>query len=290
MTGLKFLDDISGLIFLKARAPWHSVRACIYAVFGLMVLVAPILAQPLTESGQQALLDQGNRAFEQALDSTNEQQAQGYYRQAIEAYQQLLTAGVHNAKLHYNLGNAYFLHHDLGRAILHYRRGLQLEPANQRLRANLRYARSQRLDQIDPSAQRALVTRLLFWHDDIGLQTQVTLALIGFLLAWGGAFAHLVWRRPFYLWCMAAAAFGFVLLASSALVVHAHHATARHGVVVVQETPVRKGNGASYALQFPQPLHSGAEFLVQERRGSWLHIRLDNGARGWIRHAHAELW
>lgn len=266
------------------------MTGCIYFALWLMILAAPILAQPLTESDQQALLEQANRAFEQALDSTDEQQAQGYYRQAIEAYQQLLTAGVRNAKLHYNLGNAYFLHHDLGRAILHYRRGLQLEPANQRLRANLRYARSQRLDQIDPSAQHAFVSRLLFWHDDLGLQTQVTLALIGFLLAWAGAFAHLLWRRPSYLWLIAAGAFSFVLFASSALVVHRQHTTARHGVVVAQETPVRKGNGASYALQFPQPLHSGAEFLVQERRGSWLHIRLDNGASGWIRRAHAELW
>jgi hypothetical protein len=262
----------------------------IFSVFWLMILAVPILAQPLSESEQRTRFDQANRAFEQALDSTDEQQAQGYYRQAIEAYQQLIAAGVRNAKLHYNLGNAYFLHHDLGRAILHYRRGLQLEPANQRLRANLRYARSQRLDQIDPSAQQAFISRLLFWHDDLGLQTQVTLALIGFLLAWAGAFAHLFWRRPSYLWLTGVGAFGFVLFASSAFVVHTQHAPARHGVVVAQETPVRKGNGASYALQFPQPLHSGAEFWVQERRGSWLHIRLDNGASGWIRHAHAELW
>lgn len=290
MTGLQFLDHSGSIVFSEGRDGLHAVRALTYCAFWLIFLVASVLAQPLTESVQQAFLDQGNRAFEQALDSTDEQQAQGYYRQAIEAYQQLLTAGVRNAKLHYNLGNAYFLHHDLGRAILHYRRGLQLEPANPRLRANLRYVRSQRLDQIDPSAQHALVSRLLFWHDDIGLQTQITLALIGFLLAWAGAFAHLFWRRSFHLWLMAAAAFGFVLFASSALVVHTQHTTARHGVVVAQETPVRKGNGASYALQFPQPLHSGAEFRVQERRGAWLHIRLDNGASGWIRRAHAELW
>ena len=60
--------------------------------------------------------------------------------------------------------------------------------------------------------------------------------------------------------------------------------------MVAADTPVRKGNGASYTLQFPQPLHSGAEFTVLEIRGSWLHIQLDNGANGWIRKAHAELW
>ena len=235
-------------------------------------------------------MSQANDAFEQALDSTDDQQSQGYYQQAITAYEQLLATGLRNAKLHYNLGNAYFLHHDLGRAISQYRRGLQLEPGNPRLQANLRYARSQRLDQIDPSAQQALVSRLLFWHDNLSLQTQVTLAMIGFLLAWIGAFAHLFWRNTLYLWLTAAAAFGFVLFASSAIVVHTQNATEQHGVVVAPETPVRKGNGASYALQFPQPLHSGAEFEVQEQRGSWLHIQLDNGASGWIRKTHADIW
>lgn len=261
-------------------------------LFGLLLILfaLPGLVQALSKVDQAALLSQANTAFEQALDSTDAQQAQGYYQQAITAYKELIDTGLHNAKLHYNLGNAYFLHHDLGRAISQYRRGLQLEPGNPRLQANLRYARSQRLDQIDPSVQHTLVSRLLFWHDNLSLQTQVALALIGFLLAWAGAFAHLFWRRTAYLWLTAAAAFGFVLFASSALVVHTQNATQQHGVVVATETPVRKGNGASYALQFPQPLHSGAEFAVREQRGSWLHIQLDNGASGWIRKAHADLW
>ncbi len=261
-----------------------------FVVWILVLSIRPLHAQSLSQVDQQSLLTQANTAFEQALDSTDPQQAQGYYQQAITAYEQLLDTGLHNAKLHYNLGNAYFLHRDLGQAISQYRRGLQLEPGNPRLQANLRYARSQRLDQIDPSVQQALVSRLLFWHDSLSLQTQVTLALMSFLLAWAGAFAHLFWRRTSYLWLIAAATFGFVLFASSAIVVHTQNATEQHGVVVARETPVRKGNGASYALQFPQPLHSGAEFAVQEQRGSWLHIQLDNGASGWIRKAHADLW
>jgi tetratricopeptide (TPR) repeat protein len=237
-------------------------------------------------------LEQANRAFEQALTSKQPQAAQGYYQQAIEAYEQLLAAGHENAKLHYNLGNAYFLRQDLGRAIAHYRRGLRFEPGNERLRANLRYARSQRRDHLEPTPDptQALVTRVLFWLDDMALRTQITVALTGFVLFWICA-ALLLFRRSAMLrWLLAGTACLFLLFAASTTVVHLRHTQERHGVIVASTAPVRKGNGESYALQFPQPLHSGAEFRILEERGSWLHIRLPNGADGWVRQALTTVW
>ncbi|ETX04041.1 MAG: hypothetical protein ETSY2_31095 [Candidatus Entotheonella gemina] len=126
-------------------------------LIALLLSPAALLAEPvnLAPEALQARLEQANQAFQQALDTTDTESAQGYYQQAIDAYTQLIDAGVHNAKLYYNLGNAHILRNDFGRAILNYRRGLQLEPGNSRLQANLRYARSQRLDQIETSAQQA---------------------------------------------------------------------------------------------------------------------------------------
>ncbi|MGQ4808990.1 hypothetical protein NKDENANG_02385 [Candidatus Entotheonellaceae bacterium PAL068K] len=268
--------------------PLSYVPLAFWLLLGL--LLGPATARTLTKSQQLAVLEQANRDFEQALASREHREAQGYYQQAIDGYAQLIAAGVHNAKLYYNLGNAYFLRDDLGQAIVHYRRGLRLEPGNQRLQANVRYALSQRIDQFDSSTQQALLPRLLFWHDEIRLQTQITLALLGFLLAWICAFVHLFRQPPALLWFMAAAALIFLLFSGSAFVVHAQYATTRHGVIVTREAPVRKGNGESYTLQFPQPLHSGAEFTVLEERGAWLHVRLENRATGWVRREHTALW
>ncbi|ETW95060.1 MAG: hypothetical protein ETSY1_32175 [Candidatus Entotheonella factor] len=258
----------------------------------LFIVPCTLCAEPsnLAPDAWQAHLEQANRAFQQALDTTDTEQAQGYYQQAINVYTELINAGVHNAKLYYNLGNAHILRNDFGRAILNYRRGLQLEPGNPRLQANLRYARSQRLDQIETSAQRAFMSRLFFWKDDLTLQTQVIIAVALFWLAWAGAFAHRFWRRSTWLWLTGGAAFAALLFAGSAWIIHMQNTATQHGVIIAKEAPVRKGNGASYALQFPRPLHSGAEFTVIERRGSWLHIRLENGANGWIRQAFAALW
>lgn len=259
---------------------------CLLAI----LLVGSTAAQSPAGSPQQAWLDAANRAFEQALASHDTQEAQVQYQQAIDGFERLEADGVHNAKLYYNLGNAYFLRGDLGRAILHYRRGLRLEPGNRRLQANLYYARGQRIDQFDTNERHPLVSRLLFWHDDLNVSAQATVALVGFLLMWAGACTHVFWRQPFLLWLSASGALLCLLFAASTWVEHRQHVTARHGVVVAAESSVRKGNGESYALQFPQPLHPGAEFAVLETRRAWLYVRLENGATGWIRQAQAILW
>jgi tetratricopeptide (TPR) repeat protein len=251
----------------------------------------PASAYILTSAQQLVQLEQANRAFEQALTSPAPEAAQGYYRQAIAGYEQLIAAGIHNAKLYYNLGNAYFRLNDLGRAILHYRRGLRLEPGNRQLQANVSYARSRRIDQIDVSGQqqRALLPRLFFWSDELSVPTQWTLALVGYGLVWGCAFAHLFWRRSVLLWGLAGAAFFSLIFASSAWLTQSQYTARQAGVIVAEEVVVRKGNGESYTPQLPQPLHAGTEFIVLEARGSWLAIQLDNGTSGWVRRESAAL-
>ena len=264
-----------------------------YAALPALLLIALASAAAWAAPPPETLLShlkQANQAFQQGLDTTDTARSKGYYQQAIDAYTALLDAGVRNAKLYYNLGNAHMLRHDFGRAILNYRRGLQLEPGNARLQANLRYARSQRLDQIETSAQQAFLSRLFFWQDDLSVSAQATLAIALFWLAWGSALAHQFWRRGAWRWLAAGAAFATLLFAASAWMIHTQNTATQHGVIVANEASVRKGNGASYALQFPHPLHSGAEFTVLEHRGDWLYIQLDNGDNGWIRQAAAALW
>lgn len=266
------------------------VFATVAWLTGVLCVSSPALAQVLTYAQQLAQLEQANRAFEQALLSPTPGAAQSYYQQARAGYEQLVAVGVHNARLYYNLGNAYFRLHDLGHAILYYRRGLRLEPGNRQLQANLSYARSRRTDQIDVNSQRrpTLFPQLFFWSDILSVPTQWALALGGYVLAWGCALAHLVWRRPALRWCLAGAAFVCLVFAVSTWFTQSQY-TIRAGVIVAEEVVVRKGNGESYTPQLPQPLHAGTEFIVLEERGSWLAIQLDNGISGWIRHNSATL-
>lgn len=267
-------------------------RHLVWAGLGLLlgaVLYSPAAAQVLTYAQQLVVLEQANRAFEQASTSTDPQTARSQYQQAMAGYEQLIAAEVHNAKLYYNLGNTYFRLNDIGQAIVQYRRGLRLEPGNRQLQANLRYARSRRMDHIEASSQRALLRQLLFWQDDLGLQAQWALALLGYLLAWGGAFALLRWRQPSLRWGAVGAALCCLVFAGSSFMIHTQHTAQRAGVIIADEVIARKGNGDSYAPQFQQPLHAGTEFTVLEERGFWLAIQLENGTSGWIRRESAAL-
>lgn len=266
----------------------HLFCTVVCLAFGLCAR-PPEMAYAFTHAQQLVQLEQANRAFEQALASPTPQAAQGYYQQVIAGYEQLIAAGIHNARLYDNLGNAYFRLNDLGRAILYYRRGLRLEPGNRQIQANLSYARSQRVDQIDVSSQRSLLQQLFFWHNELSVQTQWILALTGYCLVWSWAFAHLFWRRTALLWGVAGAAFLCLVFAGSTLLTHYHNTTSRAGVIVAEEVVMRKGNGESYTPQLPQPLHAGTEFVGLEARGSWLAIQLDNGISGWIRRDSAAL-
>lgn len=237
----------------------------------------------LSPPQQLDLLAQANHAFDNALNSTEPAQAQAYYREALTSYEQLLAAGIKNARLYYNVGNIYFHLNDLGRAIVNYRRGLRLEPGNPRLQANLRYALSLRVDQIEASPRASLLSQVLFWHEALPLGSQFSLAVGSFVLAWLCAGVRLFWRPPVLRWLLLGFGGLCVLLTSSSLLVHMQHTTTRHGVIVADGVEVRKGNGESYALQLPNPLHRGTEFRVLEERGAWLALQLDNGVSGWIR-------
>jgi tetratricopeptide (TPR) repeat protein len=258
----------------------------------LCLLPASSAGEPLALSPQQQLdlLAQANSAFARALERAEVAAAQDHYQRALTSYEQLLAAGIENAKLYYNVGNIYFHLNDLGRAIANYRRGLRLEPSNPRLQANLRYALSLRVDKIEPSHRASMLPQILFWHDALPLGTQFSLAVGSFVLAWACALVRLFWQRPVLGWLLGGLVCCCVLLSSSALFVHLQHTTRQHGVIVSDGVEVRKGNGESYALQLSQPLHRGTEFVVQEERGAWLALRLDNGVSGWIRREQAVLW
>ena len=54
------------------------------------------------------------------------------------------------------------------------------------------------------------------------------------------------------------------------------------GVIVAESIIARQGDGQNYPASFKEPLHSGTEFDLIERRPGWLHIRLTDDSDGWI--------
>ena len=66
----------------------------------------------------------------------------GNYAEASLLYERLLSNGVSNVEVEYNLGNAYFKSGDLPLAVLHYRRAWYDAPRDPDIAANLHFALS----------------------------------------------------------------------------------------------------------------------------------------------------
>ncbi|MEZ5363744.1 MAG: hypothetical protein R2748_15720 [Bryobacterales bacterium] len=259
------------------------------ALLSLLVCVHPL---PAALDAQQAkqLFDEANGAFRQAGETTDPREAFGLYQSAALRYERLLDeGGIRNAKLFYDLGNAYFRSGDFGRAILNYRRAQALAPSDSNVRQNLEAARAARTDRFaDPTETRVLRT-LLFWHFDLSFGTRLALLAVFSAAFWCLAALRLFRPervpRPALALCGGLAA---ALLLSVAFEGWRAGDEAA-GVIVAKEATARKGDGDNYEPAFTEPLHAGAEIRVLERRGDWSHGELPDGRTFWVRDRDVEM-
>jgi len=91
------------------------------------ILVVSLFLLTVTAAGEDklpkeqiyALYNQANETFSQANSTNDPDQAERLYEKAILTFEKIVNQGqVKNAKLYYNLANAYLLHGELGKAIL----------------------------------------------------------------------------------------------------------------------------------------------------------------------------
>src|SRR6266446_9900857 len=87
----------------------------------------------------RSVFAQGEIEFEK----TNQEFAQGHFKEAISSYEALIRDGQWSTNVFYDLGNAYFRTGDFGRAILNYERALALERHHPEAAANLQIARDE---------------------------------------------------------------------------------------------------------------------------------------------------
>ncbi len=263
---------------------------CLALLLGVLTPATLRAAEPLSAARQREILRDALSAFDRAVDVAREDPAQAVqlYRQAEAGFLALGGAGLRNACLEYNLGNVYFRLGDLGHAILHYRRAAALDPSDDRLTANLRYARERVEPRIAPSGQRRLARQLLFWHYGTSVRQRFWALAV---LSAGGWLLMLLWLR----WRQRGVLIGGLVGAAAALAVGTSLLWQLHteahtppAVVVAREVPLRLGRGAGSDLALKQPLGPGIELRILQERGDWVEIRLANDQTGWLLAAAVE--
>ena len=230
------------------------------------------------------LFNQANQAFHLANTQADAAGREPYYVKAILAYEKIVQDGsIHNAKLYYDLANAYLLKGDVGQAILNYRRAEQLDAGDRNIQKNLAFARSRRIDAIAAKTEQQVLETLLFWHYDLGIRTRILAACAALAVGCLGM-TVMVWRGAGSLRVATVVLSGIatVCLATSVVVEVRTKAAVQQGVITAAEVAARQGDGPNYPESFKAPLHSGTEFRLIEKRPGWLHIRLSDGSDTWI--------
>ena len=214
---------------------------------------------------------------EQSFDTANRFYESGKFSEALQAYEDLVKAGLDSPALFFNLGNAAFRSGQLGKSIAAFRESERRNPRDSDLRANLDFARRSFTDNTTPPPRKwldwnrrltlnewSIVTSALMWIwvlVNIGFQFKPELKM-----KWGG-FSKLT------LVCLIFTA------ASSGLAYHISR-PGTEGVIATTTAAVRYGPFSE--SQSNISLRDGCEVLVIDTKEDWIQIRDGANRTGWL--------
>ena len=262
----------------------------------LVLLLLPFVAY--AADSQSASVEECLRNAENAfsegnkLSATDTAAAMEQYDKSILYFQKLIDDyGISNSHLYYNIGNAWMMKGDIGQSILNYRRAEELEGADTDVAGNLTYARSLRVDQIPVPVEKKVMETLFFWHYDFSLKGRLTAAIVfWWITCLMVAIMVKARKRP----APAVAVAVLMLLCTVCLggSVAYEQTTAdstAFGVVTAHQTVARQGDSETYPESYAEPLHSGTEFKLLEKRQGWYKIILGNDDVTWVKANDVEL-
>lgn len=206
----------------------------------------------------------------------NQDYSAGHFQEAVDGYQNLVSAGQRSANLFYNLGNAWFRLGNFGEAILNYERALALDPRHPEAAANLALVR-------DEARALELKRAGLDRYVEAGTSTQYSIAAaIAFWFAVFGA------TRLFFLRRRSAALVSLIVLsiivfAGAAFALYSLETGSRGRALAIVtgkkiEARLATADNANSVLALPP----GSEIKVLSQRGDWLYAALPSDLRGWI--------
>lgn len=262
-----------------------------------MLATAPTSRADLAPGEAQRLLAEGNESFERGLGiaEKDRESANANFRKAASTWTCVRElGGVHNAKLEFNIGNAWMLTGDAGRAIAAYRRAAALEPGNEVVREGLEAAR-RRAGVAAPSASvRTIGGRVVEFARGVqGIApARVWMLAAGSLWLVGWCAIALrsmrgtpaMGRLAAVLWLLAA------VLVATPMADAISERERSSAVVVAREVIARTGpSDGVYEPAFKEPLRAGLELRVRERRGEWLRVSMPDKKEAWVRQEQVEV-
>jgi tetratricopeptide (TPR) repeat protein len=212
------------------------------------------------------------------LQATQDYEA-GRYLQAAKGFTALAEAGLENADLYFDAGNAWLKAGKVGRAILWYERARRLDPAEPDLGFNLRYARKLVRDE-QPERKEPLYGMLLFWKNWLGLRTWAWGAAALSTLFWIVMGLRLAAGRPKSLKAPGAVLALALVFALAAGYGYLRREAVQRGVILAEAVEARSGTTEASSALFT--LHEGVVVDVERERNGHVLVRYSTSKFGWI--------
>ena len=223
----------------------------------------------------------------EAISVANQLYTAGNYAEAAQIYEQLLSRGVTDSSLYYNLGNTYLVQGDLGRAILNYQRAARLDPRDLDIKANLDFARMQSgYDYADApvSPIQTLSEFISSWLtlNETAMSALVFWFILGFMvLAYRQSYPGPGKIRALLQYGLILAALLFVLAGISFGTRLYVEQTTPEAVIVADVVTLNSDPGEEFTTEIR--LFSGTEVKLLDTQGSWAHLTGPNDViNGWI--------
>lgn len=222
--------------------------------------------------------------FEQA----NEAYANEAWDTAIVRYEAILETDYRSAAVHFNLANAYYQTGELGRAILHYERAWQLDPTDEAINFNKKLANLQIIDKVAPKEP----TIIGAWWESFLLTastntwTYTAIFFFFLTLALGALFLlvkHPFWRPFSFFGSLSTLVIALLLT----IIAHQRYRVTYPGtpqaIIMAPNVYVKSAPKTGSTDLFI--LHEGLKVTVQEEKGDWLRIGVENDKQGWVKAA-----
>jgi tetratricopeptide (TPR) repeat protein len=214
----------------------------------------------------------------------NDAYAKADYKESITFYTKVINEGFESADLYYNLGNAYYKTEEIPSAILYYEKALKLNPADEDITVNLRFANLKTSDKIPEKPSFFLED---WWKSILflfSLQTFTILSVVFIILSAVSLILFLynrqvVLRKSFFY--IALSLFFLGLISVYLSVKQYNYFNSNEQAILFDQVITAKSEPKDQSKDL-FVIHAGTKVIIKEKHENWIKITLTNGTEGWI--------
>jgi tetratricopeptide (TPR) repeat protein len=224
--------------------------------------------------------DQATNLFENANKSYSEEN----YSLAIVGYNEILKTGKHSVEVYFNLGNAHYKMNEVGPSIYNFEKALQLDPENEDVLNNLKFANRMKMDDVDSLPENAIGSRVDSLVGSLSVDNwayvSIVIVLITILLAILYLYAGTPGKKRLFFILMFIGVIFSALSIAAAFYAKDKINNEQFAIVFTEEFKARTEPKLSAEGSFV--IHEGTKVEIISEFESWYEIRLANGSKAWM--------